>query len=88
MVAAAGRTLSQALDLLESDLGLTEDDLLNDVDYSVGQALAAAAVELGFEGMLVPSATRLGDNLIDFPHLVRSDTVLVAVRSIDLHLVK
>jgi RES domain-containing protein len=73
-------------DLALLDLG--EDDLLNDLDYSLGQDLAAAAIELGVEGLLVPSATRLGDNLIVFPHLVRTGSVLVAVRSIDPRLVK
>jgi RES domain-containing protein len=69
-------------------LGVSFDEVLGARDYSVGQELAAAAVELGVEGMLVPSATRLGDNLIVFPHLVRTESVLVGVRSIDPRLVK
>ncbi|HEY7032880.1 MAG TPA: RES family NAD+ phosphorylase [Thermomicrobiales bacterium] len=69
-------------------LGLTFENLLGTRDYTLGQDLAAAAIDLGVEGMLVPSATRLGDNLIVFPHLVRTGSVLVAVRSIDPRLVK
>jgi hypothetical protein len=69
-------------------LGLSPDRLLGARDYSAGQALAAAACQRGAEGVLVPSATRLGDNLIVFPHLLRSDSVLVVVRSVDPQLVK
>jgi hypothetical protein len=69
-------------------LALSIEDLLAARDYSVGQALAAAACDLGVEGLLVPSATRLGDNLIVFPHLLRPESVLVAVRAIDPRLIK
>ena len=69
-------------------LHVTEADLLDDTDYSTPQALARAARDFGVEGMLVPSATRLGDNLIVFPDRVRAGSVLVEVRSIDPNLSK
>lgn len=45
-------------------MGLTPDDLLHDTDYHVTQQIGAASVALGVEGILVPSATLLGDNLV------------------------
>jgi len=42
-------------------------DLFHDTDFTVGQELGAAIVARGHEAMLIPSATRLGDNLIVFP---------------------
>jgi len=48
-------------------LGLTYDALLDDLAYDVGQMLGLAAVHQGAEGIVVPSATRAGDNLILFP---------------------
>jgi RES domain-containing protein len=69
-------------------LGLAETDLLDDVDVETPRALAAAALDRGVEGILVPSATRLGDNLIIFPELVRGGSVIVEVQSIDPALVK
>ncbi|MGH2534991.1 MAG: RES family NAD+ phosphorylase [Thermomicrobiales bacterium] len=69
-------------------LGLDLADLFDDVDNSTPRTLASAAVGLRVEGMLVPSATLMGGNLIIFPHLVRSSSVLVPVRSIDPMLAK
>lgn len=81
--------LEAILDCRDTDfLGLSLDNLLNDRDYPPGQTVAAAAIDLGAEGILVPSATRLGDNLIIFPRLVRPSSVLAVVRSIDPHLIK
>jgi hypothetical protein len=48
-------------------MGLAADEVCEDLDYRVPQAIAAAAIARGAEGLLVPSATRLGDNLIVFP---------------------
>lgn len=50
-------------------LGISLNDLLNDLDYTVSQRIGAAALAMGAEGLLVPSATRLGDNLVVFPQL-------------------
>jgi RES domain-containing protein len=50
-----------------SALGLTPEDLAHDTDYRATQALGAVADARSLEGLLVPSATGLGDNLILFP---------------------
>ena len=64
-------------------LGITVGDLLSDLDYSTSQHIGAAAVSLGAEGLLVPSATRLGDNLIIFPDNLRSESRLEVISSRD-----
>ncbi len=48
-------------------LGLTRQMVLAPREYETGQQLAAAAIARGCEGLMVPSATTLGDNLIVFP---------------------
>jgi RES domain-containing protein len=81
--------LEAVLDCRDLDsLGLAEVDVFDDEDFETPQAVAGAAIERGVEGILVPSASRLGDNLIVFPKLLRSTSVLVEVRSIDPVLVK
>lgn len=62
-------------------LGLEPETLLLDTDYSITRELAAAAVTRGAEGVLVPSATRLGDNLIIFPQNLRPASQLIIVSS-------
>lgn len=62
-------------------LGLKAGALLDDHDYSVSHALAAAAFAAGAEGILVPSATALGDNLVVFPANLRPESRLVVVSS-------
>lgn len=52
-------------------------------DYSVSQSFGAAALAMGAEGLLVPSATRLGDNLVVFPTQLRSDSRLDVIGSRD-----
>ena len=49
-------------------LGLTEKQLLESSDdYTVGQALAAASIDTGYEAIVVPTATRFqGYNLVVF----------------------
>jgi RES domain-containing protein len=69
-------------------LGLTEADIFHDTDFETPRALAAAAIERQVEGIVVPSASRLGDNRVIFPHLVRATSVVVEVRSIDPVLIK
>lgn len=64
-------------------LGIASDTLLIDLDYSASQHLSAAAIGLGAEGILVPSATRLGDNLIVFPDNLRPESRLDIVGSRD-----
>lgn len=78
-------TLSHVLDCSDvKALGLDRDALLDDTDFVVGQELAAAAVARDSEAILVPSATRLGDNLIVFPYNLRPTSHLQAVGSRDL----
>lgn len=62
-----------------SALGLRPTDLWHDSDCFIPRALAAAAILQGVEGMIVPSATRLGDNLIIFPELLRENASLEVV---------
>ena len=64
-------------------LGLSVGDLVHDTDYEPTQALGAAANSHGLEGLLVPSATRLGDNLIVFPQNLRTDSRIAVVSSRD-----
>lgn len=64
-------------------LGITLDNLLNDLDYTTSQRLGAATLAMGVEGMLVPSATRLGDNLVVFPDQLHPDSRLDVVGSRD-----
>jgi RES domain-containing protein len=53
-------------------LGLELEHLVHDTDYEATQVIGAATRERGLEGMIVPSATRLGDNLILFPENLRA----------------
>lgn len=64
-------------------LGVSAATLLDDYDYSTGQALARAALSVHAEGILVPSATNIGDNLILFPDQIRTGSVLQEVRFVD-----
>jgi len=64
-------------------LGLRFDDLVHDTDYEATQAIGAAAFADGLEGLLVPSATRLGDNLILFPDNLRAGSRMEVVSSRD-----
>ena len=66
-----------------SVLGLTPEDLSHDTDYRATQSLGAAANSLGLEGLLVPSATRLGDNLILFPQNLSAGSCVRVVSSRD-----
>lgn len=45
-------------------MGLTLDDIVHDTEYRLTQEIGAASVALGVEGILVPSATLLGENLV------------------------
>ncbi len=64
-------------------LGLTPGDLSHDTDYRATQALGAAADRSALEGLLVPSATGLGDNLILFPQNLLSSSRVRVVSSRD-----
>lgn len=69
-------------------LGVDPDALFDDWDVSTGQALALATRDAGAEGLLVPSATRLGDNLILFLDRLRPGSALTIVRTVDPDLTK
>ncbi|MEW6638367.1 MAG: RES family NAD+ phosphorylase [Actinomycetota bacterium] len=64
-------------------LGLSIEHLVHDTDYEATQAIGAAALERGLEGLIVPSATRLGDNLVLFPESLRSSSRIEIVSSRD-----
>lgn len=60
-------------------LGVTLEDLIDDRDFEVPRALGAAAVALGVEGLLVPTATRIdvrAGNLVVFPANLRASSCL------------
>lgn len=60
-------------------LGLSADDLIRDQDFVTTQEIAAEAIARGVEGILVLSATQLGDNLIVFPDQLRTTSRLVEI---------
>lgn len=64
-------------------LGLSLEYLVHDTDFEVTQGIGAAAFAASFEGLLVVSATRLGDNLILFPDHLHSASQIAVVSSRD-----
>lgn len=60
-------------------LGLSPEDLIRDYDFTITQEVAAAAIAQGAEGILVPSATGLGENLVVFPAQLHSTSRLAVV---------
>lgn len=64
-------------------MGLDAAALCGDSDYELTQDIATAAMDRGAEGILMPSATRLGDNLIVFPSISHSWARLEIVGSRD-----
>lgn len=58
-------SLSAVVDLRDpSVLGLTLADVTDDYDYTITQAVAAAALRHGVEGLLVPAASLVSANLV------------------------
>ena len=78
--------LSAVLDLRDPTLtGLTADDLIGN-DYSLPQAIGAEAFARRFEGLLVPSATGVGEsgrefNVIIYPDNLRTDSLITFIES-------
>jgi hypothetical protein len=66
-----------------SRLGLKLDDLIDDLDRGVTQAIGAAALARGVEGLLVPSATRLGNDLVVFCSQLRAGSEITVVETIE-----
>lgn len=64
-------------------LGLRLEHLVHDTDFEVTQAIGAAAFAGGWEGLLVLSATLLGDNLILFPDRLGASSRIEVVASRD-----
>lgn len=64
-------------------IGLDERALVDDATYLYTQSLALASMRSGADGLLVPSATGVGLNLIIFPS-VRLPSILVMRRFADL----
>jgi len=62
-----------------SVLGVTLDALLAEGNYSLTQRLGAAALAREVEGLIAPSATRLGDTLVLFPPRLRGRSQLAVV---------
>jgi hypothetical protein len=64
-------------------LGLESTELWHDTNCDVPRLVAEAAIARGVEGILVPSATRMGNNLIVFTDYLRSDASLRIVSERD-----
>jgi RES domain-containing protein len=76
--------LSVVLDCRDAlGLGLEKDDLIRDGDFEITQQIAGEAIARGVEGVLVPSATQMGDNLVVFPERLTAASGLTLVRSRD-----
>ena len=67
-----------------SALGVSPAELFHDTNYELGQELAAAALQRNCEGLLVPSATRLPDDvLIIFTDSLRPTSRVEVVEYVD-----
>jgi len=64
-------------------LGVSQEKITNDFEFTVTQMLASAAIRQGAEAILVPSATDLGDNLVVFPDQLDASSNLTVVSSRD-----
>lgn len=64
-------------------LGLEIDDLCDDRDWEIPQELAEVALHARYEGLIVPSASRLGNNLIVFPDMLRAESLIRVTGHID-----
>lgn len=69
-----------------AQLGLTAEDLLQEGNYAIPRAVALAGRVVEAEALLVPSASRIGHNLIIFPDLKRQGSVIAVRRSLAPHL--
>jgi RES domain-containing protein len=79
-----GVELEAILDCRDAEaFGLSPEELIRDYDFAMTQEIAAAAIAQGAGGILVPSATGLGDNLVVFPAQLRSGSRLAVVGSRD-----
>lgn len=75
-------SLGAVLDItLSEKIGLAPEDLMHDTEYSLTQAIGVASREVGAEAILVPSASRLGTNLVVFTDRLRPGSILEGVSS-------
>lgn len=77
-----------ALYVIDLRAGLRADSALlaavnHDTDFRVAQAVGRAAFDRGTEGILVPSATQLGDNLVLYPSNFQRGTYARVIETID-----
>ncbi len=78
--------LSAVLDLSDpTRIGLNQDDLTGS-DTTICQSIGRVAVLRGIQGILVPSATHLGTNLVCFPQNFTASSIIRLVRSTELPL--
>jgi hypothetical protein len=77
-------TIEALLDCRDpTSMGLVRDDLLHDTDYRTTQQIGAASVARGVEGIIVPSATLLGDNIVLWVSQMRPSSRIDVIRSED-----
>jgi len=73
-------SLTATLDCRDATaLGLPAEALRHDTDWTLPQALGAAAFARGSEALLVASASALGDNLLVFPARLRPGSQLEVI---------
>jgi len=78
--------LSAVLDLTDpSRVELSQDDLTGS-DATICQSIGRVAFQRGIQGLLVPSATQLGTNLVCFPQNFTASSIVRLVRSTELPL--
>ena len=78
--------LSAVLDLTDPRrIGLNQDDLTGS-DTTICQSIGRMVVQRGIQGILVPSATHLGTNLVCFPQNFMPSSVVRLVQSTALPL--
>ncbi len=66
-----------------SAYGLTLNDIVNDFDYSVTQAIGLAALTSRVEGLLVPAASLLSANLVILTENLSPTSVIEPLESFD-----
>jgi hypothetical protein len=77
-------SLSAVLDVRDpSILGLTTADVTDDYDYSITQAIAAAALRHGVEALLVPASSLVSSNLVVLVDNLRPTSTIDLLDSVD-----
>jgi RES domain-containing protein len=77
-------SLSIVIDLRDpAVVGLAVADLVDDYDYTLTQAIAAAALRRGVEALLVPAASLITANLVVFVDNLLPTSTIEPVDSID-----